>query len=380
MKKKLLLFALMLASFTSAFARVEEGEIMSIANVRNIVQGYEGSFDIVLNNTNTKLFTAFGMDVQLPEGFTFIGCEAGPLLTDHQLMTSDQGSNITRISALSFSNDPAFTAITGTVLKIRFSVGATAASGTARVFETDFASVHDDQGHHPTDATADLTVSSTVTLDESNSLANVALNNVQVSVDRTIPAGKWSTICLPFPLTEAQVAANFGTSVQIGDFNGYTMDGDNIKVIFLPVTSMAAHHPYIIKVSSDVDGISALVDISYSTALNNNKGTEKKPKAFIGTYETIQLDEGCLYLKDNTFKYSNGKAKLKPYRGYFNFTDFDPEAPARVFLDFEEPTGVKHVEALSADETSEIFGLDGRRMSASEKGVRIVNGKKVINK
>jgi len=187
MKRKLLLFVGLLAVLTSARA-ADAGAIVSISNVRNIVQGYGGSFDVVLNATNANLYTTLGLDVQLPEGFTYTGYTAGSLLTASHashISTSDQGSNTRRFGSYA---DPTadFTATQGVLLTIHFNVSPAATSGTAYIRNASFSlgSV----SYYATDASAELTVSNTVTLNDGESCTPVALSGVNVTVNRALKA------------------------------------------------------------------------------------------------------------------------------------------------------------------------------------------------
>ena len=156
-------------------------------------------------------------------------------------------------------------------------------------------------------------------LDENAATAPEAKASADVRVKRTINANEWSTICLPFAMTAAQVKAAFGSDVQLGDFTGYdvTDGGKGISVKFTPATAIAANHPYIIKVGAavsefTVDG----VDVNPQEA-KVNYGTSRKPKAFIGNYVAgTVIENGCLFLNSSKFWYSVGSTKIKAFRAY----------------------------------------------------------------
>ncbi len=132
-------------------------------------------------------------------------------------------------------------------------------------------------------------------LDENSTTMPVTEAAANVRVKRTIKANEWSTICLPFAMTEAQVKAAFGDDVELADFASWTPEEDDegaivsITVGFTDVTEIEANHPYIIKVSSaisefTVDG----VDID----------PEEEPVVQVGR-----------------------KTTTKAFRGYFMFSD-----------------------------------------------------------
>ena len=111
----------------------------------------------------------------------------------------------------------------------------------------------------PEAVTFNIKVTKRVVLDESSTVAPSAAEGVEVQVKRTINADEWSTICLPFAMSEEQLTATFGSDVELADFISWTSqeDGDGaivaINVSFAKVTAMEANHPYIIKVSEKVD-------------------------------------------------------------------------------------------------------------------------------
>lgn len=236
--------------------------------------------------------------------------------------------------------------------------------------------------------TTKVEITSFVTLDEESTAAPSALNDVNVKVKRTINASEWSTICLPFAMTEAQVKTAFGNSVKLGDFKGYTYDddgaNDKITVNFDAATAIEANHPYIIKVENAVSEFTAEGVTIDPQEAEINFGTSRKPKAFIGNYVAgTTLENGTLFLNEGKFWYSVGATKIKAFRGYFDFTDLladfeDNYAEAKVFINFDDVTRIKDIQ--DAQENNSIYTLDGRRVGRTPKtkGVYIQNGKKVV--
>ena len=228
-------------------------------------------------------------------------------------------------------------------------------------------------------------------LDETSTTVPAAATGVDVRVKRTIKAGEWSTICLPFAMTAEQVKAAFGDDVELGDFKGYEVTEDDggdivgINVKFDDVTAIEANHPYIIKVSTavsefTVDG----VDVEPEEEPMVNLGTNRKPKAIVGTYVAeTEVPELCLFLSDNKFWYSTGATKMKAYRAYFDFndvlTDVEDVYGAPVFISFGDET--TRLDQLNIDgEDSNYYDLNGRVVKTPQKGVFIRNGKKVVIK
>ena len=238
-----------------------------------------------------------------------------------------------------------------------------------------------------------ITVTDRITLDEDATEAPADFEGVKVKVLRTIKANEWSTICLPFAMTEAQVAEAFGAGVQLGDFTGYeaTENEDeeivSILVDFQSVSAIEANHPYIIKVGKDitefnVDG----VNIAAGDAIV--KGTDdkgSKHKRFIGNYVAgFELKDFSLFLNGGKFFYSVNGTKMKAFRGYFDFyeilIDVEDEYGVKAFINIDGvANGVAELKN-NVKANGAIFNLAGQRVSKAQKGIFIQNGKKTVIK
>lgn len=239
--------------------------------------------------------------------------------------------------------------------------------------------------------TFNVMVTDFVTLDENSTTAPEAAEAVNVRVLRTISANQWSTICLPFDMTETQVKESFGSDVKLADFTGYETEEDDegnitgIAVNFEPVTAIEANHPYIIKVSAPVTEFSVVgvnLDPEEEPTKAAVKRTRKQWSEMIGTYvaETA-IENQMLVLSGGKFWYSTGLIKMKAFRAYFDFYDVLTEVEnagvkVLVFVDGEE-TGVSYIDWQ--DKQRNIFDLSGRRTSQPAQGnIFIVNGKKIL--
>ncbi len=239
-----------------------------------------------------------------------------------------------------------------------------------------------------------------VILDENSTVVPEASSDpVDVRVKRTINANSWSTICLPFAMTEAQTKEVFGNDVQLAEFLGADSefdDADNctgIQVNFSSVSTIEANTPYIIKVSSAVneftlDGVNVTPEEGDACIeFDNGKSGSRRIvySGFYGTYHAeTELNEYTLFLSDGRFWYSNGLTKMRGYRAYFEFLDVLTEvenASVKMFvnIDGEEETGIENVN-VNDNLNSTIFDLSGRKLDKKpQKGVYIVNGKKILH-
>ena len=239
-----------------------------------------------------------------------------------------------------------------------------------------------------------VTVTDYVTLDENSTTAPEAAEAVNVRVLRTINADVWSTICLPFGMTEAQTQEAFGSDVQLADFTGYEVEEDDnenvvgIKVNFEAVNVIEANHPYIIKVSSPVTEFSVEgvdIDPEEEPTKAAVKRTKKQWSEMIGTYTAeTTVEEQMLVLSGGKFWYSVGLTKMKAFRAYFDFYDVLTEvekASVKVLacIDDEE-TGLDEIVNCESS-NDRWFDLSGRNVAKpDQRGIYIQKGKKTLVK
>ena len=241
-----------------------------------------------------------------------------------------------------------------------------------------------------------------VVLDENGTEPIEIALHTNVLVKRTVKAGEWNTICLPFAMTEAQVRTSFGNDVQLADFTGctpiYDKAGENIvglTVNFENVTAIEANHPYIIKVTSGITkfklaGIDITPDEANALVGCNGKieGGETHYNRFVGTYHAAtEVPALCLFLSGNKFWYSTGKTKMKAFRAYFDFYDVlssvtEGNDGSRIAMSFDDTvTNIcENEDANRGTRGGAIYNLRGQRLSKPGKGLHIIDGKLVIKR
>lgn len=234
-----------------------------------------------------------------------------------------------------------------------------------------------------------------VVLDENSKSYPVAANDVNVTVKRTINANEWSTICLPFAMTEAKVKEIFGDDVQLAYFTSYDVEKDGTDVTSITINfddddlseGFDANYPYLIKTSKDITEFSLTTDITpddVQESYSAGKGANKKSGKFIGTYQAnTVVPENTLFLSGNNFWYSTGQTKMKAFRAYFTISDVltnMENAGSRIQLSFnEEATGIKTVELKTMDD-ERYYNLKGQRVEMPHNGIYVKNGKKIVVK
>ena len=389
-------------------AQAENTDISTLDNVVyiepvSIAAGSQYTLSVKMKNAVEA--EGFGFDLYLPAGVSVATDGDGfPLVELSSVRTTPKKTNsfdaafqsdgCLRVLAAS-TNASTISGNDGEVCLVTILVAANVSSGDYPMYLRNIAiSDTQAQSHRTGQVESTITVTgpadTRMVLDETSTSIPSAATGVDVRVKRTIKANEWSTICLPFAMTAAQCQAAFGSEVQIADFTGYTYDeaAGSIAVSFSGVSAIEANHPYVIKVAETVsefkvDG----VDVNPQNA-EINKGTSRKPKAFIGNYVAgTAVGNGCLFLNGGKFWYSVGTTKIKAFRGFFNFNDLLPdfednyaEAPRMSIVIDDMITSIEGINADNIAPTG-TYTLGGLKTECpTTKGVYIVNGKKVVVK
>ena len=403
MKKKVLIAACaLLMSMGHAWA-----DELTIGNV-TVPQG--GTADLTVNYsfTSTTDKVGFTFSAALPEGISFVKDEDGDPVYQKDATSIDK-LNIVCAGEGNFAGQPANATATikgtaGTLLTLTLKADAALAVGSSydvNVTKVTFQERVDGsvKDINLDDFTFKVTIGEPVdprvVLDETATTQPAAATGVDVRVKRTINAGEWSTICLPFAMTAEQVKAAFGNDVQLADFSSWNSEEDGegaivtINVGFTDVTEMEANHPYIIKVSAKVtefivDGVD--IDPEEEPVVQVGKRTSERGYMY-GTYVKTTIPEENVFLSGNKFWYSTGKTQTKGLRGYFEFRDVldayydETSAASRIVMFFEDETTTGVTEIVNSKlSNSKYYDLQGRRVVKPVKGLYIKNGRKEVIK
>lgn len=377
----------------------------------NVPQGGQGEMVVNFQFVAEDEIAAYQFELALPEGVSLVPngkryyYEKGDgYNTGHQVSINyAEGDGVYVVTCTSLSDSYVFSETSGMLIKLRLQADEALTKGTslnASLKNVNLSTVR--STNIPLDDVSFRVVIGEASdirteLFETSTTAPEAASNVNVRVYRTINANEWSTICLPFAMTEAQTKAAFGDDVQLGDFKGAESSFDNddqvvgITVSFDNVTAIDANHPYIIKVSSPVteftvDRVDIVTDEDEAYIEFDNGKTGSRRVVYSGFYGTYHagtvLDKFTLFLNDNKFWYSAGSTKMKAFRAYFEFLDVLTEVEdaysSRISMNFDHSSGIGAT--LNDKDDNAVYDLQGRHITNPGKGVFVKDGKKLIIK
>lgn len=202
-----------------------------------------------------------------------------------------------------------------------------------------------------------------------------------VTMRRTIVAGMYNTLCLPFDVNYFTLKKVFGDDVELLTLNGSHMDGDELIFEFEHVNEygIIAGWPYLINVSKEV-----INPPFHNVTIKEKKITiETEFVDFLPIYSPTSLENGnqnILFLGANNLLYypSVNSGKMKGFRAYFYQKNNEVNgAKATINVD-DFTTGIMSI--IDKKEKGIIHDLQGRKISNPTKGLYIINGKKILIK
>ena len=177
--------------------------------------------------------------------------------------------------------------------------------------------------------------------------------------------GSFNTLCLPFSLTEAELAASPLAGCKLYSLSDADDNGDNLYLTITEESTIEAGMPYLIKwtYGSDITSMTFNdVTVTASTGSTVTKGDVQ----FVGTIgrSTLPSDEtrqSYLFLgaNDNLYYPESGDGtSMKGFRAYFIVDnasgDVPRHAPARLVIAPKMPTAVENVQGDNVQSTKVI--------------------------
>ncbi len=227
-----------------------------------------------------------------------------------------------------------------------------------------------------------------------------------ITMARTINAGEWSTIVLPFNLTKANATKAFGEDVQFATFSGFEVDygEDEENITPLGITlkfdsytipargNLAGGTPVLIKTGKNIseiklDGVTLVSTVTNVETADADYGF---PGKFIGTFVKTTVPEDGLFLSGNKFWYSTGKTNIKAFRGWFELgAVLNKESDFGANLNFVidgDPTSIDGIPGNMMTRKGDVYTIQGQYvghdvdMKRLPSGIYIVDGKKMVIK
>lgn len=197
-----------------------------------------------------------------------------------------------------------------------------------------------------------------VQLSENATEAPEAVAYASVTAERTIAAGKWATLCLPFALDKPD-----GWDVR--ELKSLTTIGEVSTLHFEPVGTLEAGKPYMVKTTEAVSTITA----DGVSIVNEPVATTADGASMVGVFKSGNIPAGYYFVSDNKFYQAEDASNtIRAFRAYFQI---EPIQGVRdIVISYDEANGIGAV-SLPASPVR-LYNLSGRRQSVPQRGINIV--------
>ncbi|PTL34152.1 hypothetical protein C7120_06270 [Prevotella sp. oral taxon 376] len=238
--------------------------------------------------------------------------------------------------------------------------------------------------------------------------------------DDRLVDGKWYSVCYPFDLSAVEIGMAFGNTTEVCEFSGarIVQDGEGNDCLTLsfsePVTSMKAHHPYMIHPGLHKAKSIMIIGVQFEETTNPDQFKDELE----GEAVTKVDEKGVSY----TFIGNYAKDVYVPRSGYYYYSGTDPRwsngfykanrdnakfTPTSAVIRVSRDNGITHAKGVFYDEPNgtttgiesgfagvlpssgrsagnvySVFGQLVRKESAGldglPQGIYIVNGRKIV--
>ena len=220
-------------------------------------------------------------------------------------------------------------------------------------------------------------IATAVAYDETttNTIEDVDVANVTMT--RTIKAD-FNTVVLPFDLTSSQVQTAFGSGTEVYAFSDSGDDAQSVTINFNKIIAgnISANVPVLVKATAE--STSQTFEGVQVVAPTEDVKVEGTYFDFVGVYAPMTVAALDYFIGNGAIYKSAGATSMKAFRAYIFNKDKSNGGEVKLYIDGLETA----IDAINADATESgvIYNIAGQRVNKAQKGLYIVNGKKVLVK
>ena len=198
-----------------------------------------------------------------------------------------------------------------------------------------------------------------------------------VTLNRTFSSEKWNTLCVPFTFAKSNFAA-------VKVLSSVAQSADDVNMTFADADeTVAAGTPCLVKATNNGDGLTvANVALDPSTTAQTKTVGDALKVNYIGTFTQVDLTDAnsnAWVVSNNNLYNVDSDVTVGAYRAYF--TVETSGAVKALNFSFDAVDAIEAIDngQLTLD-NAEIYNLAGQRVNKAQRGIYIVNGKKVLVK
>ena len=264
------------------------------------------------------------------------------------------------------------------------------------IFRNNNFNLHQNATNYPIGAGADATgdysrwkifkVKFAITLYDDIDIAALLTENAGKSFDFTLNrkvVNGYNTAVFPFYLNKDQITNIFGEGATVYTYSG-TSESENQVIVSFNSTDtengITANTPVLVKVEKESpENTFELSNVTFVKPKNEPCSEDKNEIIdFVGVYTPQTIAAGNYFVNGDLYK-SSGNTTIKPFRAYLKVKEDMNQTNVKLMIG-GTVTGIDSIDATAKSEGEAVYNLLGQRVSKAQKGIYIVNGKKVVVK
>ena len=209
--------------------------------------------------------------------------------------------------------------------------------------------------------------------------------NVDIVYNRTFGHTSWQVLYVPFAIPVENMEG-----FEVYSISDVTDSGVVIEQVVEGV--LAANTPYIIKADiaeelETEERVTKSINVTGTTLYGNPDAYTAKYDNFTinGTYSSMAIDVESQYVLTYGLwcqlteqAVTDGKNILGAFRVYLTANGENTPSKVRFVINNSDATAIDELKVENGNVKAEVYDLSGRRVEKAEKGIFVVNGKKVV--
>jgi len=188
-----------------------------------------------------------------------------------------------------------------------------------------------------------------------------------VKITRTLTAGNWATAVYPFAVSGVD---------NIAVLDSY--DAETGALGFTSAAASTANVPFLMRSTSAKSEISLSNVEVVAAAATDATANEASLKGVYAATAITNAEKNYVLSQNKIYSVGENGATINPYRAYIQIAQ---DAPARALTFFVDGEATA-IEGISAESqlNGKVYNLSGQQVEKAQKGIYVVNGKKVVIK
>lgn len=196
---------------------------------------------------------------------------------------------------------------------------------------------------------------------------------LSVKVNKKLSRNVWTTLCLPFNLTTAQIEELFGEGTEVLEPCAFEACGEKWLVAFDEITTIRAGRPCLVRTSTTINGFELTPDNGLNVRMTTNVPIRLSDKAgnkltFTGYYAKGTLPSNSFYLVGSKFYPYLNAIKQNGLRAYFEANSAGETDVKSIDFLIGNATGL---DCVQAEDEPIYYDLNGQRIEKPSSGIYI---------